>query len=104
MRKGVVFLMVCALATGCTWVKPIEQAEMVSVAEAAADVASCKQLGSASVSVKHKVGFVSRATDKVARELETLARNEAARMGGNRILEKSAPNEGQQQFTVYQCP
>ncbi|WP_019605080.1 DUF4156 domain-containing protein [Teredinibacter turnerae] len=95
---------VVLLAGGCTWVKPIEQAEHVQVLETVSSAESCQRLGSTSVSVKDKVGFVKRGEDKVARELETLARNEAAKMGGNAVLAKSDSATGAQEFFIYRCP
>ncbi|TVZ39529.1 uncharacterized protein DUF4156 [Alteromonadaceae bacterium 2753L.S.0a.02] len=99
------FVVVALLAcSACTWVKPTEEAEAVRIAESTAEVANCKRLGSTNAMVKSKVTFVKRDQDKVGRELETLARNDAAQMGGNVILNETEMEQGRQTFGIYSCP
>ncbi len=89
-------------ATACTWVKPKEGAEEVALVKTA-HVENCDSLGVATASVKHKVAGLKRKSDKVSEELLTLAKNEAASMGGDTLVSLSAPEEGSQRFQVYRC-
>lgn len=100
-RLSCVAFVVFALAA-CTWVKPTPEGEVVRVAGASA-VASCTRLGAVKVSLKHKLGRVERKSGKVATELQTLARNEAAVMGGDVVVAQSPVTEGRQEFGVYDC-
>jgi hypothetical protein len=45
----------------------------------------------------------ARTQRKVHEELESLARNEAATMGGNAVAPTGEPAEGRQSFDVYRC-
>lgn len=91
-----------AATSGCTWVKVSEQASNVAVANAA-NVRGCKQMSEISVSVPNKVGFIQRDADKVATELATMARNEAAGDGGDTVVPSSGIENGRQSFNVYKC-
>lgn len=92
-----------SLATGCTWVKLTEQGEKVYVVKAN-EVDNCKRLGTTEASGKDRVGFMERNEAKVAKELETLARNSAARTGGDTIVADGPVEEGRQIFIIYDCP
>ena len=67
-----------------------------------AEVSSCKNLGRTNTSVTDKVVF-DRPADSVAEELDTVARNSAARMGGDTIVPLTVIEDGQQTFVVYKC-
>lgn len=100
--KLVVCLLLAGMITACTWVKPTPEGERVRVATADA-AADCRRLGKVTVSLKHEVARVERSADKVATELETLARNEGAVMGGDTVVALSKPVEGRQEFAIYDC-
>ena len=86
----------------CTWVKETPGGEKVRVLSAD-EVGSCKELGSTSSFLKDKIVGVNRNKDKVKKELQTLARNAAADMGGDTIVPKTEIKDGKQEFTVYKC-
>ena len=67
-----------------------------------AEVGSCREMGRTNNSVTAKV-IVERSEDAVAKELRILARNSAARMGGDTIVPLTVIEEGQQTFMVYKC-
>ena len=67
------------------------------------NVETCKKLGTTNVSVKHKVGFITRSEEKVTEELTTLAKNRAAEMGGDSIVANGAASEGAMSFDIYKC-
>lgn len=101
-KPAVTALFFAAALSACTWVKVTPEGENVRVADAAA-VASCTRLGSVKVSLKHKLGRIERKPEKVASELETLGRNEAAVMGGDVVVAQSPVTEGRQEFAVFDC-
>lgn len=100
--KVLAIALMIALLAACTWVKPTPEGKEVGVATAE-EVGDCQSLGKVSVSLKHEVARVERSAKKVAAELETLARNEGAVMGGNTVVPIGRPVEGRQQFNVYTC-
>lgn len=88
--------------TACSWVQLNETGESVRVVRPG-DVGACERLGEVTASVLDKVAFMKRSRDKQARELETLARNEAGTMGGDAIVASSDIEDGRRRFTVYRC-
>jgi len=66
------------------------------------EISSCKNLGRTNTSVTARV-IVERPTETIARELQIVARNSAARMGGDTIVPLTVIAEGQQTFVVYKC-
>ena len=90
------------ILSACTWVEPTKEGSEVLVVKAF-NVEMCKKLGTTNVSVKHKVGFITRSEEKVTEELTTLAKNRAAEMGGNSIVANGAASEGAMSFDIYKC-
>ena len=91
-----------ASMSACTWVKLSEEAEAVTVATAAP--AGCKKLGSTRSMTKADIASIDRKRGKVGTELETLARNAAAKMGGDTVVpETDISDAGEQTFGVYRC-
>ena len=88
--------------SACTWVEPTPESTEVLLVRSF-NVESCKRVGTASVSVKHKVGVYTRSQEKVTEELVTLAKNKAAEMGGDSIVAKGEPEEGSMSYDVYKC-
>ena len=91
-----------AALTACTWVETTESGQKVRLATQD-QVAKCKKLGKSTVSVLDKVGFISRSEEKVAEELLALAKNAAAEMEGDTIVEAGGITNGEQVFDVYRC-
>ena len=95
----------CSLVLGaCTWVKLDEAGKSVEVL-GLNQVNACERLGTTTSKGVDKVGFYDRNSEKVAIELETLARNEAARMGGNVIVKQnqSVGTADRELYVVYLC-
>lgn len=90
------------LFTACTWVEVSDAGRNVRVAKSAVEITGCTQVGTANAKVADKV-VITRNAQKVAYELETIARNEAASLGGDTIMASSAVVEGKQSFAVYRC-
>lgn len=101
MNKLIVAVL-CLAISACAWVKLSPGGEKVRVLEAS-EVATCKELGNTTASLMAKVAGINRNEEKVAKELEMLARNAAAKMGGDTVVAVSAVEDGQRTFAVYQC-
>ena len=86
----------------CTWVEPTKEGSKVALVDALG-VETCSRVGTATASVKHRVGVYTRSQDKVTEELITLGKNKAAEMGGDSIVAKGDPDEGSMSFDVYRC-
>lgn len=91
-----------AVASACTWVEPTSGGKSVTVAKPE-HVATCQRLGQTNTTTKARVGFIVRNREKVATELATLARNDAAAMGGDTVVAQNAPMDGTQSFAIYRC-
>jgi hypothetical protein len=94
---------VAVIASGCTWVKLTAGGEGVHVGTQA-EVASCKKLGATHAKTSTKAAFFARSPKKIDQEIEGLARNEAADMGGDTIVAQGpTSSEGRRSFDVYKC-
>ena len=105
MSANRILIAACGLLimiSGCTWVKPSQEAENVKVMNAD-DVANCKKVARTTHSVKADVFGVERKNEKVQTELETLARNAAPEYGGNVVVPDTEIEDGKQSFNVYKC-
>lgn len=90
------------LLESCTWVKPTASGAQVIVLTAE-QVVDCTKAGTTHVSVLDKIGVVKRGYTRVADELETLAANSAAQLGGNAMVPISEIEDGSQSFAIYKC-
>jgi len=86
----------------CTWVDPTPQGEQVRLVPRDR-VADCRQVGELSTFTKAEVAGVSRNADKVRRELDTLARNEAADMDADTIVATGPVRDGRRSYFAYSC-
>ncbi len=87
---------------GCAWVSLTPQGEKTRVLSTA-EVRNCEHLGKTTVSVKAGIGSMDRSKEKVAEELEILARNSAPDLGGDTVVPDAEIKEGKQIFQVYKC-
>lgn len=98
--RGAVLLLVLALPA-CSFVKMAPGAQQVKVLAAAPT--GCEARGEVVVSVTHKIGFYERNAVRVRDELEVLARNEAPRLGANRVSPLGPPADGEQRWAMWRC-
>jgi hypothetical protein len=91
-----------ALALACTWVKLTEGGDAVRLA-AEGEVSGCETKGRTHAQTTDRVLIFARSTQTVQRELESLARNEAALMGGDTVAPATPIEGGRQTFDVYLC-
>jgi hypothetical protein len=102
-RIVITSLLLVAGVSGCTWVNLTKEGEQVAVASTADP--TCKKLGSTTSIGRSELASIDRNEEKVATELETLARNHAVEMGGNTIVPSGPVTEdGQRAYAVYKCP
>ncbi len=100
-------------AIGCRMVTLNEGAgEVIVLADPDSDASeeekaiasTCEELGRTRVSVLGKMGFIERNPEKVARELDTMARNAAADLGGNAVVATEGIADGGRRYLVLRCP
>jgi len=88
---------------GCAWVELSESGEKVRVLSPA-EVASCQKLGATHSKTSTRAGIFARRHEKVDEELDYLARDEAAQMGGDTIVPQGPTTaEGRRSYDVYRC-
>jgi hypothetical protein len=93
----------CSLTlAACAWVELEPDADDVRVV-AEPDVAGCERLGTARVEVTDRVLAVQRSPSKIEEELDVLARNAAADMGGNRVVAAGPIRDGEREYAVFEC-
>ncbi len=102
-KRGGSALMLLLLVSACTWVPLTDEGARVEV-RTLDQVQGCERKSRVTVSVKDRIGAISRSEEKVRGELRTLARNEAARIGGNVVAAETEPTDGRQVFLIYRCP
>jgi hypothetical protein len=101
MRRAIVAAAAIAL-NACQWVPVTPEGEQVRVGNAA-EVEGCKDLGTVTGKTTVTVGPMARNEEKVAAEVEALARNEAATMGANVIVPKGALEWDQRSYAAFRC-
>lgn len=104
MSKLPIVLAAVLASSACTWVKLEPTGAGVRVAASDEALGRCQFRGDITVTVTNRVAGVERNSIKVADELETLARNEAATLAANTIQAKGPPAGGEQSFVAYACP
>lgn len=90
------------ILVSCSFVDLNPEAKDTTVSTNANSLSNCKFLGNTEVSIWSKAdSFQSQ--DTVENQLDTLARNQAAAIGGNTVLANSKINNGQRTYGVYNC-
>jgi Domain of unknown function (DUF4156) len=105
-KKGTGFAVALSLLpvlSACSWVPLTDEGARVQL-RTLEQAQACERKYRVTVSVKDRIAGIARNEDKVRGELETLARNEAARAGGNAVAAESEPTDGSQVFLIYRCP
>lgn len=100
--RVLVLLAVVAVAAGCSFVELTREGEGVRIAKAE-EVAACTGLGRTTASVAHEVGFIPMHPDRVQENINLIARNSGASMGGDTLVPASGITDGRQTFEVYRC-
>ena len=95
-------MMIWVGLTGCSWVQVTADGENVRAATLS-EVANCTRVGTTTTQTLSRVVVVQRGGNQMQEELLTLARNEAAGIGGNVVVPESVITDGEQTFGVYRC-
>jgi hypothetical protein len=104
MRKAIAISIVLGAVSlpGCLWVKPTAAGEKVRE-ETAENVVGCQEVGTAYGKTRTSFGL-PRNKDVIREEQVNLARNRAAQIGGDTIVQAGpALADGTLNFTVYRC-
>lgn len=101
MKTNITIIAATILLSACATLKLTTGGEKVRVLDPS-EVESCRELGKTNNSVTSKI-ILERAEEAVAKELRIIARNSAARMGGDTIVPLTVIEAGQQTFVVYKC-
>jgi hypothetical protein len=101
-RNVILAVAMTAVLGGCSFVTVDPGAEDVLVLEANR-TKDCERLGQTRVSVATKIGFIKRGKPAISDNLETLARNSAAEMGGDTITAETEVSDGKQTFGIFEC-
>lgn len=102
ISKRTILAAIAASVLGCTWVPLTDAGRSVRTLPASA-VAGCEKVGTTRSKTSDRVVIFARTERKVREELESLARNEAADVGGNAIVPIDAVVDGRQSFDIYRC-
>ncbi len=86
---------------GCATLKLTESGEKVRVLDPS-EVSSCREMGRTNTSITARI-VIERPVETVSKELRIIARNSAARMGGDTIVPLTVLENGNQTFNVYKC-
>jgi len=101
-RLPILILSLLPLAA-CTWVALDEPAGDVLVLPAERLTPACESLGRVKVSVASKVGVIERHDEEVVEDLHVLARNHAAKQGGDTVVTRGPVVEGVRDYEVFRC-
>ncbi len=101
-RHAILAASMTAVLGGCSFVTVDPGAEEVLVLEAER-TKDCERLGQTRVSVATSIGFIKRGKPAISDNLETLARNSAAEMGGDTITAESEVSDGKRTFGIFDC-
>src|SRR5262245_20550343 len=88
--------------SACVWVSLTSGGEQVRLLEPV-EVADCRRVGSTTSQTTDRVLIFARVDRTVNEEVRSLARNEAAQMGGDGIVPRGPLERGRQSFDVYRC-
>jgi hypothetical protein len=102
MKTNISIIVATILLSACSSLNLTPEGEKVRILEPS-EVGSCRELGKTNTSVTDTVVGVERPDETIAKELRIIARNGAARMGGDTIVPLTVMEEGQQTFVVYKC-
>jgi len=103
-HSRLVIALIATLIGGCAFVSLDSAARNVTVIPAGKTtlVAECKFLSNTTVTLWNKADTF-QSDDTVEGQLNILARNEAAKIGGDAVVAASAVNGNQRTFKVYDC-
>ena len=100
--KGLIMFAILVPMFACTWVPLTNEGQGVRILSQS-EVVDCEKIGETKARTSDRVVIFSRTDRKVREELDSLARNEAADLGGDTIVRIGTATNGRQSFGVYRC-
>jgi hypothetical protein len=100
--SGIIALAIVAPMLGCTWVPITSEGQEVRILQSM-EVTDCKKIGTTTAKTSDRAVFFARTDRKIREELDSLARNEAAELGGDAVVPIGSATDGRQSFDVYRC-
>lgn len=97
-----VLLTSLSLGACSSWVELDEGAKDVLVLKPE-QASQCEELRRTTSQVMDKVVFMKRSDSRLNEELQNLARNTAAELGGNAIVPETEIKDGRQTFKILDC-
>ena len=102
LKHITIFTCLYILLSSCSFVSLDKNARHINVAATQAQLENCKYLGDVTTTLWNKADSFE-STKSVEEQLEILALNKAAAIGGNVIIAKTAIIKNQRTFGVYKC-
>ncbi|MBA2492638.1 MAG: DUF4156 domain-containing protein [Gammaproteobacteria bacterium] len=102
IKPAAAYVAISFILAGCQFVPLTPGGEKARVLSAA-EVQQCTKLGDTTASVKGDILGLKRQESVVSAELERLARNNAAAMGGDTVVPASDIIQGTQLYNIYKC-
>lgn len=91
IRHFALFMIIISISiSACTWIEPTKESLNVILVKPG-NVSNCQKLGTTHVTVTHKVGILTRDEKAVTEDLITVAKNNAAKKGGDSIVAIGEP-------------
>lgn len=103
MKYKLIFLACLpVLLAACSFIPQSPGADRVLLLPLAR-VKTCTEIGQTKVQVLDRIGFITRRSASVERDLQRVAKNNAVDMGGDTIAALTGVVNGRQTFGVYKC-
>jgi len=102
LKRATLLLMAAGMLSACSFVELTKEGGNVRLIEKG-EVTGCKYLGQVTASVTDRVGIFGRKDESVQENVNTLARNAAAELGGDTVKAAENIKDGKQKFDVYRC-
>jgi len=104
MQHKTSFILAALLIGGCanTGLKLSSAGEKVRVLDPD-EVSSCREMAKVNAATTRVIMGVERPDATIAKELRIVARNRAAKLGGDTIVPLTIVEDGAQAFVVYKC-
>jgi hypothetical protein len=93
---------VAVLGLGCTWVPLTAGGEQVQFGNQKV-VEGCRQIAKTDARTSAKAWIFARSESTIRKELRSLARNDAATLGGTTVSPLGPVEDGAQTFGIYVC-
>ena len=90
------------LLPACTWVEPTTESNDVTLVKSF-NVKSCRKLTTTTATISQNISIITRDEETVTEELITLAKNKAAKLGGDSIVSLGPAVDGSMTFEIYKC-